>query len=231
MVAPGADLVNRNLIVSIFGRKGSGKTELSKKIAADFPRVIAVDTVAQYGPEDGFEVYFGRDACAAAIVKAEKRDEFRISLRSDDTEDLLQLFRVIYEVTDILVLVDETPFYASPQKLPTELSLLVRYGRHRRISQVYIAQRPSEIHRSITAQSDIVVTFVQREKRDVAYLMENGAEDIGATEQDIRELPKYKLLAFGDGMGREDVPVAILAQMHELHRRDSKQIDMDFERQ
>jgi hypothetical protein len=218
--------VNRNTIIAVFGRKGSGKTELTKRIMEDgWDRVIAVDTVAQYQETDGFEVAYGFKACAAALTKAEKREEFRIALRSDDTDELLRLFPVIYEFTDVLVVVDETPFYCSPSKLPRELSLLVRYGRHRRISQLYVAQRPSEIHRSITAQSDIIVSFVQREARDVQYLVDNGG---GRDAEHVSELPQYRLIAFGDGMESGRVPLPILAQRYDFSRRDPRQVDMDF---
>lgn len=213
---------NRNLIVSIFGRKGSGKTELSKKILRDFPRVIAFDTVAQYGEEEGFTVCFGKEACARAMERHARAQSFRLSLRSDDTEELLALMEVAYELTDTLVIVDETPFYCSPSNLPRELSLLVRYGRHRRISQVYIAQRPSEVHRSITAQSDIIVSFVQREPRDVKYLVDAGG---GLDAEHVDRLPQYRLIAFGDGMERPDVPLAILEQLHHFGGKRAKQLD------
>lgn len=216
--------MNRNLIVSIFGRKGSGKTELTKKIVRDFPRVIAFDTVAQYGEDNGFTVYYGREACARALAQHEKAAEFRISLRSDDTADLLALMGVAYEYTDVMVVVDETPFYCSPSQLPIEMSKLVRYGRHRRISQLYVAQRPSEIHRSITAQSDIIVSFTQREQRDVKWLVDGGG---GTDAEHVGELPKYKLIAFGDGMENGDnIPTAILAQRHTFTGHNPNQLDM-----
>lgn len=209
----------QNLIVSIFGRKGSGKTFLSRKILKDFDRVVAVDTVAQYSESDGFEVFEGYEAGERALIAAERREKFRISLRSDDTEDLLRLLRLVYELQDTLVVVDEAPFYCSPSKLPPALSLIVRQGRHHKLDQIYIAQRPAEVHRSITSQSDIVVSFVQREKRDVDFLIEAGG---GRDAERVSELPPYKCIAFGDGMDR--CPSAILAQMHTF-RGERRQLD------
>lgn len=214
--------MGRNLIISVFGRKGSGKTELTKKIARTYPRVTAVDTVAQYTEQDGWTVCMGQEACAAALVAAHRRQEYKLALRSDDTEELLALFPVIYELPDSLVIVDETPFYCSPSKLPRELSLLVRLGRHRNISQIYVAQRPAEVHRSITAQSDIIVSFQQREKRDIQYLIEAGG---GVDAEHVEELPRFQLIAFGDGMERRDVPLAILAQRKEFAARRGRQLD------
>lgn len=215
--------MKRNLIVTIFGRKGSGKTWLSYSILREFRRVVAIDTVAQYGPEQGFEVVHGKAAGARALAAASKKPEFKIALRSDDTEELLALLGVVYTMHDILLIVDEAPFYCSPQKLPREMSAIVRMGRHREISQLYIGQRPSEVHRSITAQSDIVVSFVQREERDVKYLVENGG---GYDAEHVAQLPKYKLIAFGDGMERDDVPVAIIAQRHTFGGGVQEELDL-----
>lgn len=214
---------NKNLIVSVFGRKGSGKTELTHKMLREYPRVIAFDTVAQYGEDRGFIVVHGREAGARALERIEHKAEFRIALRADETEDLLALMEVAYAFEDVLVVVDETPWYCTPQKLPRELSMLVRLGRHRRISQFYVAQRPSEIHRSITAQSDIIASFVQREQRDVQWLIDAGG---GADAEHVAELDKYKLIAFGDGMEGSDVPLAILAQRQQFGGRDKSQVDM-----
>ena len=219
----------RNLIVTILGRKGSGKTFLSKKILAEYPCVVAIDTVAQYHPEDGFEVVTGKNRGAVAlqhVYTAHARgriDGFKIALRADDTDELMELIGVVYEMPGVLVVIDEASFYCSPSKLPPNVSRLVRLGRHRNISQVYIAQRPSEVHRSITAQSDIVVSFVQREERDVKYLIENGG---GIDAEHVSELPRYKLIAFGDGMEGEDVPLAIIEQRVTFGSRHGRQLDM-----
>jgi hypothetical protein len=214
---------NRNLIATIVGQKGSGKTVLTIKIAKYFPRVIAFDTVGQYGERDGFEVKWGRMQGARALVDMNKRLAFRISLRADEVEDLLALMEVAYDVPDTLIIVDETPWYCSPSQFPVQLSRLVRYGRHRRISQLYVAQRASEIHRSITAQSDIIVSFKQREPRDVKYLIDAGG---GEDARRVEELPEYRLIAFGSGMERDDVPPPILEQMHDFHGKEPEQLDM-----
>lgn len=218
---------NENLICTICGRKGSGKTELTKKIAKHYTHVIAVDTVAQYGPEDGFHVAHGKVNCAKLLLEVHKRPMYRVALRSDKTDELLELIGALYEFEDTLVIVDETPWYCSPSDLPDELSRLVRYGRHRRISQLYVTQRPSEIHRSITAQSDIIVSFVQREPRDVKYLIDAGGGD---QARRVSELPEYRLIAFGDGMDTDKVPIPILEQMHEFRPREPEQLDLFEER-
>ncbi len=184
----------QNLIVFIAGRKGSGKTTLALAIAQDAPRVFALDTVGQYGPEHGFDVAFGTDAAVRAMLGTRGRDRFRISLRSDSTDELLSLARLAYELPGHLLIVEEASFYCSPYQLPDELSRLIRYGRHRAIDQLYIARRPSEVHRDVTAQADVGVTFAQHEPIDVRYLRAVA----GPGAERVTTLPRYRALVWGD---------------------------------
>jgi len=200
--------VNDNTIISIFGVKGSGKTTLVQEIAREHPRVFAFDTVGQYGPELGAKVVFGLGPGAVAMVEASRRERFFVSLRSDNVDDLVRLLAVAYEVTDSLVIVEEASFFSSPAFLPVELSQLVRLGRHRRISQVYVAQRPSEVHRAITAQSDLVVSFHQEEDRDLLFLKGR----FGQRVEKLRTLQRYKVMVAGD---LDKVPLAVAMRIQE----------------
>lgn len=205
-----------NLVLAVFGRKGSGKSHLTKQIIQEFDRVVAIDSLAEYGPDDGFRVVSGKRACAEALVKASKLTRFKLSLRCDDHQDLLQLLEVVYEMPGTLVVVDEASFYCSPTKLPVPMSKLIRMGRHKRISQIYVARRPSEVHRDVTAQADVTVTFVQHEPRDILYLRGVAGDDA----ERARSLGKYKCLAWGV---MEKCPTAVLAQME----RGGEQMRLD----
>lgn len=194
--------MNDNTIACVFGVKGSGKTTLTQEIARTFPRVLVFDTVGQYDEALGAQVVVGLGPGASAMVKASTRDRFFLSLRSRETDELLALMEVAYEMPDTLVIVEEASFFCSPSHLPFQLSQLVRLGRHRRISQIYVAQRPSEVHRAITAQADLVVTFRQQEDRDLAFLKGR----FGPRVEQVRTLSAYKVLVAGD-MGKAPLPV------------------------
>lgn len=196
-----------NTIVSLFGRKGSGKSTLAREISEDYRRVIALDSMGEYDEDNGsFDVYHGLAESAQAIVSHAKLPLFRLSLRVDTTDDFLKLLRIAYEVPDVLLMVEETSLYCSPSRLPDDLSRLVRYGRHRRINILFVARRPSEIHRELTSQSDVIVTFRQHEPRDVDYLR----SFIGERVERVSALPEYHVLAFGDV---EKYPVAVIERL------------------
>lgn len=206
----GTSLKKENVIISIMGRKGSGKSTLVREIvnSGDFPRVFVLDTNGEYGVEDGFQVFHNVGAGARAMVRVRNKPEFRLSLRDKDTGRLIRLLEVAFEIPDTLVIIEETHFYASPSFLPEELSSLVRLGRHRAISQIYVSQRPSGLNRNLTSQSDFIVTFRQTEPRDILWL----AQVAGGGAEDVRTLPDYKVRVWTMG-DPEKMPLAIVQRI------------------
>lgn len=183
-----------NSILFVAGRKGSGKTTLIHAIAALHDRVFVLDSMGSEG-EPEYRVVFGFDECISAIEQAAKAKTFRISLRCPSTDELLALVPIIETVEDCLLVVDEASFYCSPNYLPDELSSILRYGRHARISQIYAARRPSEIHREVTAAADVVITFQHHEPRDLAYFRALGGERFA---ERVRNLPRFRCAVWGD---------------------------------
>lgn len=196
-----------NTIIFVAGRKGSGKTTLVRAIADESPRVFLLDTLGTEGEPD-FRIVNGLHDCVDAIVRAADEPRFRISLRCPSTDDLLSLVPVIETVPDCLLIVDEASFYCSPNYLPDELSSVLRYGRHNRISQIYVARRPSEIHREVSAAADLVVTFQHHEPRDLAYFRALGGEEFS---EKVRALPRFRAAVIGD---LEKAPLAVIEASH-----------------
>lgn len=184
----------QNLITFVAGRKGSGKTTLALQVAADHPRVFVLDTIGQYSAEHGYTVCFGLESCVQAMLATRDQERFKVSLRCGETDDMLDLMRLAYELPRQLLVVEEVSFYCSPNRLPVELSTLIRYGRHREIDQLYIARRPFEVHRDITAQADVGVSFVQHEPNDVAYLRAVA----GPEAVRVMGLAPYRAMVWGE---------------------------------
>jgi hypothetical protein len=180
-----------NYILSIFGRKGSGKSYLAKEIARDEKRIIAIDSLGEY---DELTVVDDLRPCINALVESEHKPEFKLALRTYSLEDDLILIDLVFHMTHVTLLVEETSRYVSSAYLPQPFEQLVRYGRHSAINQIYLARRPSEIHRDLTAQSDVLVSFVQHERRDVEYLR----SFMGDKANRVMNLGQYAALVYGD---------------------------------
>lgn len=194
----------KNWIASIFGRKGSGKSYLAKEIAREEPRVIAIDNVGEY---DGMHVVEGFEECVRALVAAEKYATFKLAFRTKSIAADLALINLVAKMVKVTLIVEETSKYVSHSYLPEEIEQLVRYGRHQAVNQVYLARRPSEIHRDLTAQSDSITTFVQHEPRDIRYL----ESFMGQEAYRAPSLAQYQALVYGD---EDKMPYAILARKY-----------------
>lgn len=203
----------QNLIVSVFGRKGCGKTTLVKEIVDDSPRVIVFDTLGEYARKKD-KIFDTFESAAVELGRVQHERRFRVIIQLVEEEDALAAMRVAYGVPKSLIVVEETSFYCSPSYLPPELAKFVRYGRHREISQVYVSRRPAEIHRDLTAQSDIIVSFQQREPADVDYLKKT----MGPVAERLPHLKKYEIIATGEV---RDAPLPILERLAKQESRES----------
>lgn len=190
----------RNTVTIVLGRKGSGKSWLVHELIEGYRprRVVIIDSLAEYGPESEpkikAEVARGFDESLDALEAAESRRRFVLSLRVLSPEENLELLGVAFRLRRFLLVVEEASLYCSPTLLPDEVAQLIRYGRHQEIDQVYVARRPSELHRDLTANADVLVTFRQQEPRDLIYLR----SFYGREADELPRLPDYHVRAFGE---------------------------------
>lgn len=203
--------MSENFIVTVLGRKGSGKTTLAMAMLKEHNRVVALDTMGQYSPRSRDDLCVTFNAAIAALARTDARKKFVISVRLDDVEDYADILDLCYHVPRSLIVIEEASLFCSPFNLPTCLSRLIRYGRHREISLLFIARRPSELHRDVTAQSDAVVTFAQSEPRDLQYLSAYAGRDV---TREVRSLPLYRCAAYMPvAVSRSKLPLAVRASL------------------
>ncbi len=195
----------QNLLGCHFGKKGEGKTTLARAVVAGFPRVIILDVKAEY--DDGTTLAYGRDAALELLEDAEDRRRFRLALRRLPPEHALEVLEVCGAFQDVLLVLDEAQRYCSPSTMPPALDVLVNEGRHRAISQLYIARRPAEINRDVTANADYIAIYRTREPRDVEYLRAY----VGTRADQVMSLPKYRTLVYGE---LDRCPLPVLASGH-----------------
>jgi len=197
-----------NMIGTILGPKGSGKSQLTGEIVLEHPRVVVLDFVGEYGRDLGVDECWGFKDSLAALRWAARAKTFRLSLRDLTDRDREDLLEVLFELKDHLLVVEEASVLCSPSSMPESLKRIVAIGRHRKISQLYVAQRPSLINRLVTSQSDWIVAFRQNEDRDVEYLVSCYGERMAG----VRELADYQI-AFGGNAGK--APRAIVRRLRE----------------
>lgn len=201
----------RNLIVTMLGKKGSGKTTLVKAMLDEFPRVLIVDTNREYA--DSVDVTFSELPEALDYLKNVARQPadqpFSAAYVPEDIpDDALDFLRVAYTLENFVLVLDEAHMYCRASVIPQPIMMLVRLGRHRAISQIYVSQRPSTIPRDMTAQSDLIVSFQQHEGRDIDYMTRLFGRDADS----LKRLKPYTVEVFGTAEALESLPLAVEKQ-------------------
>ena len=174
-----------NEIGLIFGRKGSGKTTLSRAISERTRRTIILDTL-------------GRDYGGGCVVTTtrELRDywntvknftDFCIIVRPKGDELANAFFRLVRENRNLFAIVEECDRYCSPYATQDDLKWSLNYGRQFGQSIIGCARRAAAVSRTWTANADWIIAHQTQEPSDLSYLSEYGFE-----AEELKTLPLFE---------------------------------------
>lgn len=190
------ELERKNQIIFIVGRKGSGKSYLSKYLINQnyFQRVFITDKNDEYSI-DGSVIFETLSDMLDWLKNSP--DDFRAICKFTDDQDYRLLFKTVYELGNNTIIIEELNFFVEVflSKEDEYFKKLVRYGRHRRIDFVGICQRSADVPRLLTSQSDTFISFQQREPRDLEYISKMFGE---SSAKRVSELVDYQFAQFGD---------------------------------
>ena len=190
----------------ILGITGSGKSTLMQEIIDSTDRIVVLDSMGDYTETKGAIVCEGANDCINKLLELQDTQHWKLICITLEEQEALDILAVAFDVENISIAVDESSLYCTPTYLPKEFKQLIRYGRKRGIHLFFIARRPSEIHRELTAQSNLLVTFIQYEPLDIKYLQAR----MGKKAELAKTLPKYEILVHGD---MELAPLAVLKRV------------------
>lgn len=192
----------QNRIIFITGRKGSGKTTLANELARSAyynrQRVIIV------APMGGFDLT-GSPVIhqSTELLNNDIANRSIIAVPGSDVQLPRSVMLYAYESGNVTLFVDEVDIFCSAHFAEPALLNIIRYGRHRQVNLVAISQRPANVIRDLTAQSDFLVMFQSTELRDLEYL----GQRIGRENSDqVARLDQFKYLiysAFDGGLMKE----------------------------
>jgi hypothetical protein len=158
-----------NEIGVILGRKGTGKTTLTRSLLAHAGnrRNLLLDSLREYDvgcrPDSFVDLveYYNRvrDYHAWTICYTPISDQ-----------EVRAWWRLCRLASHAIIWAEEVDRYCSAWNINPDLKWLLNYGRHRALSLVGIARRPAAVHRDLTSQADWLVSFNTTEPRDLAYL-------------------------------------------------------------
>jgi len=175
------------MIITIFGKKGSGKTTLSKEIMVNLGgRVVFLSPVENVNFENT-EIWDIADI-EEKMEKMKPGEILVIKLAEVEAMEIVAM-QAIYDGEGFTIIIDEIERY----KMSSELSSLIHYSRHFKVNLVCNTRRYTDVPRLLTSQSDLLYVAQTHEPRDIQYLKDfMDPESVEA----IKKLPQHTFLCY-----------------------------------
>jgi hypothetical protein len=190
-------------ITSIFGQRGSGKSELGKAVSRLWRRRVVIDILREWKKSDGVDLITDSfDRAAAFLHEKIGSKEFTLVVQFDiDSGNETQkqtfnaLLRLLYkrgEITgeNICLVIEEVHFFCGSNWIEEWLFKLNTIGRHANLAMIMSSQRPAQVHKSCISQAQNVLIGQLFEFRDIDYLRQT----VGDIAEEIPKLQKYKFI-------------------------------------
>lgn len=182
-------------ITLIFGKRGSGKSYLAKKLIENEHRIVIFDVMSEY--TDG--VLFGTEDFEKFIEFWRKvyHRNFRLIYRPiRPVEEVEQIGELVYSLGDCSFLCEEIDCVCSTNKISDNFAAIIQRGRHKNITLIGITQRPFGINRLLTSQAKEIYVFNSNEPRDREYLRILLGQDI---DSKLDSLKQFEYVYWQDG--------------------------------
>lgn len=136
-------------------------------VAQHAPRLFIFDVMGEHGWTPN--VFYNLEDVEQFLGWASTQRTFagRYIPQSDARDGLDVICEWIYDLGNVLFIVEEIPLLCSPSFLPPELDRIVRLGRHQGVDFLWTCQRMSEVARRLTAATDLFILFRHSEPRDL----------------------------------------------------------------
>lgn len=166
---------------TILGKQGSGKSHLAeekiiKLLKANSSKPIFIlDTMDEYGSYESGKAYgvcyYNMYSLKKHLIEVNKNLTGVHVLKADNDSDCENFFKLFTKVKQpCTIIIEEASKFCNPYSINDDLDNILNYGRHWEQDIIFLARRPAELHRSVTAQSDFIISFVQTESRDINSL-------------------------------------------------------------
>jgi len=182
----------------VMGRRGCGKSYLSKNLQKMWPRRVIIDSLNEYN--EGEIVHsFHEFSEALKHYKSVSQNEFALVYQFDpeheESEELFnQIMRLCYYFGNIQVVIEEVQLYSSPHFLPKWLKNNLLIGRHQDLSLLFTSQRPGEVNKTIISQCAHIFCGQILEGNDLRYVSSFLNEDASR----LSSLPERKFIYKSD---------------------------------
>lgn len=178
------------------GRRGCGKSTLSKNLQSAYPRRVIIDSLYEY--EEGDVVYdFDEYSAKLQHLSKNRVKEFVVIFRiaHDDpqaTDIVNHAIRIAFEFGNLMIVIEEVQLFSTHHSLPTYLKNALLIGRHHNIALFFTSQRAGEIHKTILSQCNHIFVGQMHERNDIQYIK----SFLGDSVEKLPNFPVHEFLYF-----------------------------------
>jgi hypothetical protein len=165
--------------ILVLGKTGTGKSTLVKRLIEKSKRTVILDPLFEY---NGTSVNSLEEMKALSFSSF---NEFRLSFRSSEEEEVNAVFRISWSLGNVLLVVEESDMFLDGKN--KYFNALVGQGRHRNVHLICIARRTPEVNKAFRAQATSFFSFYQSEPDDIEHLRQWGfdVEKINGLQREL----------------------------------------------
>jgi hypothetical protein len=205
-----------NQVISIFGKKRSGKSQFAKTVLwPQIDTIVCWDKKFEHtslAEEEGVYIAHNLEGCIELIdTRKVKKVVYQPYVSSAD--DFNNLCKWAFYRGNITIWCDELASIATPLKFPYYLGEIIRLGQIRGIGVILVSQRPALIPSLMISECDVVVSFrlqLMADSEKVCAVMGEAQinelmhiEDYYFIIYDFKNLQRCSPLNIGDEAGHE----------------------------
>lgn len=185
----------------VIGKRGSGKSVLTKYLIRNDRRLVVYDIMSEYVEGVVFDVHTTAEYNKARLDVREfwrhvYRRSFRIIYRPLSVKfEILWLATAVFALGDLTFVIEEIDAVCTPFDIPEPMQAIIQRGRHKNIELIGVTPAPFGIHRDLTRQAKDIFIFRTSEPRDIQYLRQLLGDRI---EPKLAALEQYEFVQWSD---------------------------------
>ena len=180
----------------MIGKRGSGKSVLTKHMIRDERRLVIYDIMSEYTKAVTFDDTEKQQLELVEFWRRVYRGSFRIAYRPLRPKDEIDwLAQAVYALGDLTFVVEEIDAVCTPFDMSPWMQAIIQRGRNMNIEMIGITPAPFGIHRDLTRQAKDIFVFRTKEPRDIQYLRRLLGEEI---EAKLVALEQYEFIHWSD---------------------------------
>ena len=180
-------------VCACFGRRGTGKSTLTRSVLRHQARVVVWDYLGEHGPLAASVSDPGDLENYLSWAQSRRFAAVRYVPEVGDVEEFEEFCDVVWGFRNFVVVVEEAAAVCQAAYVPPSFGRVVRQGRHRGLGLLWTTQRLNEVSRTLTALTDSWAGFATSEPGDLQSLAQRCGREYAEA---VARLPRFEWLGY-----------------------------------